>query len=184
MVHWTFYPVMGTTIIGFLIFSCSYLRWAKRMDQLNTDHHQYLKPTPRKGTDYSITESLKEEDTLKQKEYLEMLLVLIEKMNGETCICSEMGLEGINTVPYLYCVIKEGDSRLEMGEHRNRCRECLGLRLGCNEFLDPEYDVELCPGYEKDDTMKYISPCAYLKPMDISVDMALNLHKKYYKEEP
>ena len=43
MVHWTFYPVMGTLIAGFLVFSYYYLRWARDMDRLNEDHWEYLK---------------------------------------------------------------------------------------------------------------------------------------------
>ena len=43
MVHWTFYPVMGTVIALFAWFSYHYLRWARAMDRINADHFEFQK---------------------------------------------------------------------------------------------------------------------------------------------
>uniref|UniRef100_A0A6M3M3T7 Uncharacterized protein n=1 Tax=viral metagenome TaxID=1070528 RepID=A0A6M3M3T7_9ZZZZ len=43
MVHWTFYPVITAVIIGFLVLSYYYLKWARAMDQMNEDHFEFQK---------------------------------------------------------------------------------------------------------------------------------------------
>ena len=52
MVHWTFYPVITTLIIGFIWFSYKYLKWASALDKLNQDHLEYLKHAPIEGIHY------------------------------------------------------------------------------------------------------------------------------------
>ena len=61
MVHWTFYPVMGTLIAGFLVFSYYYLRWTRAMDRMNEDHWEYLKSPGRmiEGVNYFTAEIFK-----------------------------------------------------------------------------------------------------------------------------
>jgi len=96
------------------------------------------------------------------------------------CTCSAMvwdqEYEG-NVVPYLYCVIKGGMSRIkEVGEIDRGCATC--EHTPCEHIWDPEHDSEHCRDYMRRKSEKYpITPCIYVNPSDVDIDIALELHR-------
>jgi hypothetical protein len=95
------------------------------------------------------------------------------------CQCSAMSLweDDGNVVPYLYCLIEEGASRVsgEGVSEDNKCVRC--KEAPCDHFYDPEFDCWICGDFSPRKSKYRISPCVYVNPSDEDIDMALEFRR-------
>ncbi len=97
------------------------------------------------------------------------------------CVCSAMvwdqEFEG-NVVPYLYCIIKEGEERVfGANDLEKGCATC--EKTPCVHFYDAYHDSGTCQDYVRRTSEKYpTTPCIYANPSDADIDYALELHRE------
>jgi len=109
-----------------------------------------------------------------------------ERKGPAICECSAMvwdsDEEGF-VVPYLYCVIKEGQKRLEVEKKEvgSLCATC--SNTPCDHFFDPTHSTSDCIGadYKRRESEKYPStPCVYTNPSDEDIGIALGYHEEEF----